>query len=391
MRILAVSPKILDESLSSTSRDASIRYLSQHADVVLIGRFRRCSEAGINRGYSVIPVRAPRVPVINMAWFLIAATHQVMVALRRDVDVILVEPASVIPAAAGRFLSHRQEKPPIHMDVRTMPVPGGGWRTLLERVFTRIALLVASRVCAGFSAISPGVAAWLAPLTHVDKRRIAIWSTGVDPCLFDPAVHGHSPPNQGGPIRILYHGAIYLSRGLGELLLAVDKAVSSGVAVDLTIVGGGPDFEALERMSMELNIQDHVKIHPPVPLAEIPSIIASHDFGVLPLPDLPCWSTSSPTKLMECMAMGVPVIATDIEAHRSVLDDDAPVVWSQSSDPTALASALACANSSAHALKLRAMNAREEFVRAHSWDAQAQVLLSALEETKRLGARLTSR
>ena len=44
------------------------------------------------------------------------------------------------------------------------------------------------------------------------------------------------------------------------------------------------------------------------------------DVGILPFPELMWWRVSCPLKLMEYLAMEKPVIVTDIEAHRHVLD-----------------------------------------------------------------------
>lgn len=382
MRILILSPKILDESLSSTSRDASMEYLSHHAEIVLIGRFRDPSSASTGRKYEVVPVGAPRVPIVNMLWFMIRGTAAVASALKRSTpDVILVEPASVVPAIAGRLCARLRTAPPIHLDVRTMPVPGGGWRSLLERAFTALTLRLACRGCSGFSAITDGVAGWMSQSMGLDPAEITIWSTGVDPVLFDPARFPSRDSTDSGTLRVIYHGAVSLSRGLGELVIAMSRISTDGHRARLTILGNGPDVDAVTTLRDKSGLRDVVTISPAVALADVPAVIAGHDIGIIPLPDLPCWSTSSPTKLMEYLAMGIPVIATEIEAHRAVLNSDGPVVWAGTGDAVQLAEAIKTAGDSLGKLTSRARAGRDDFVAAYSWNAQAALLLSALQRT----------
>jgi teichuronic acid biosynthesis glycosyltransferase TuaH len=67
-----------------------------------------------------------------------------------------------------------------------------------------------------------------------------------------------------------------------------------------------------------LGLQRAVAVVAAVPMDEVPRYLAAADVGVIPLPDDTWWQVQSPMKLFEYLAMGMTVIATDIEAHRGI-------------------------------------------------------------------------
>lgn len=379
----------MDESLSVTTNDAAVDYLARFHDVTLIARFRR-PNATSSRAYPVFPVAAPRVPVINMLWFFLRSPFLIRHLLRtQGFDVILTEPASVLPAAVGRALTPKARRTPLHLDVRTMPLETPGWRGPAERLLNAVMMRVARHSAAGFTAITPGVRAWMSDSFGIPTESIALWSTGVDPALFNPAAYDSARDveglgDQAHPVRLLYHGAMDVTRGLPELLRATAICRdSSRTPVRLTLLGTGRDAAAISRQVDELGLRDIVDILPPVPLALVPAVIAEHDLGVIPLPDLQCWRTSSPTKVMEYLAMEKPIVATDIEAHRAILGTDGPVKWATPGDPQSLANAIDAAARDLVKLTDIARASRETFVAAYSWDTQAAAFLSSVEEAAR--------
>jgi glycosyltransferase involved in cell wall biosynthesis len=187
-------------------------------------------------------------------------------------------------------------------------------------------------------------------------------------------------PTKDNPARLIYHGVMYESRGLSNLIIAVVHANREpGVYLTLTLLGDGPDLENLKRKRDELGAHDVVLFLPPVPYREVPNVIAKHHIGVVPLPDFECWRTSAPTKVQEYVAMGKPLVLTDIEAHRRTFGDQPFVVWANSDRVEDLTGALVQANAQMQALAACAVAGPRLAREVYSWDVQVAKLAQSLE------------
>jgi glycosyltransferase involved in cell wall biosynthesis len=151
-----------------------------------------------------------------------------------------------------------------------------------------------------------------------------------------------SDAHRDGPIRVLYAGTVGLAHGLGTLLDAVEeierRADSPGIAA--TIAGDGADAPAL-RARLANGGPTGVRMLGAVPAERIPPLYAAADVAVVTLRDLPIFEGALPTKLLEAMAAGRPVVlAARGEAARLVERERCGLVVPPE-DPRALADALA--------------------------------------------------
>ena len=79
-------------------------------------------------------------------------------------------------------------------------------------------------------------------------------------------------------------------------------------------------------------IDDHkisgwCKLLPPMPITEIPQMIADCDIPVMPFPNFLAWRVSSPIKLMEYLAMGKRVLVPNMEAFTEVFGNSTDLVY----------------------------------------------------------------
>lgn len=79
------------------------------------------------------------------------------------------------------------------------------------------------------------------------------------------------------------------------------------------IAGGGPYFETLKKKIAELGLNSKVKLLGWVPNREIMDLYAAGDVFIMPSEE-----EGFPRVLLECMAMGVPFVATDIGGVRDI-------------------------------------------------------------------------
>jgi glycosyltransferase involved in cell wall biosynthesis len=124
-----------------------------------------------------------------------------------------------------------------------------------------------------------------------------------------------------GLIEVLYIGSLNRVRRLDFLLRAFAQAHSMDSRLRLAFLGSGRpgDLPRLANDVRALGLEDTVRIEEPVPREAVGRRIARCDIGVSPIPPTPYYQLSSPTKLMECLGRGRPVVANDIPEQRAIL------------------------------------------------------------------------
>jgi glycosyltransferase involved in cell wall biosynthesis len=178
---------------------------------------------------------------------------------------------------------------------------------------------------------------------------------------------------------VVYAGQLYPWKGVGTLVRALPLLPD----VRLKIVGGladdDPHAAALRVLARELGVERRIDFVGFLPHARVAAVIASGAAAVVPLPDNPMARFfTSPLKLFEYMAAGVPIVASDLPALREVLADGRNGLLVPPDDPAALAAALRrLLDDPVLADRLRAQAFAD--VAAHTWAARAATVHEALE------------
>ncbi len=147
----------------------------------------------------------------------------------------------------------------------------------------------------------------------------------------------------------------------------------------LTIVGSGDQQAELEALASTTN--GVVIVKPSVPHHEVWKVLADAHIGVLPFPDQLKFRVSSPIKLFEYMAAGMPIMATHIVCHTDVVGDGKFAFWAYGSDQEAFIDVLRriwAARSSLPESGNHAVNAVDRW----TWEASTAKLAAALESLK---------
>lgn len=83
----------------------------------------------------------------------------------------------------------------------------------------------------------------------------------------------------------------------------------------MLMVGDGSGKEELEHLTMNLKMESDIIFTGEVPYSEVPKYICLADIGLSPIPPLFIYKMSSPSKMLEYMASGIPVVG-----NREILD-----------------------------------------------------------------------
>jgi len=163
---------------------------------------------------------------------------------------------------------------------------------------------------------------------------------------------------------VVYVGDVTIQRGA---LTLVDAAAAADVGPVVFVGRCDPTlrWELLERAD-RLGVQIEVKGW--LPYAEAMTIAGSANVGVSPLHDTPNYRHSLPTKTLEYLAMGTPVIATDLPGTMEVIGGLPGVRLVRAGDADDLAEALGADNT---VLAADAALGAAKIRRDHGWPDDA--------------------
>lgn len=142
----------------------------------------------------------------------------------------------------------------------------------------------------------------------VEKKQIHILPAGVDLSLFS----AKDKPFDG-TWKMIYHGRLDKHRGVLALPMLARKLLNHGINVELTLVGEGDAFSALESISA---YEKAVTVLPRKTREEISTLLHTNHIGLLPMPNTPVWSLASPLKRSEYLASGLVIFGIDHAGHR---------------------------------------------------------------------------
>ena len=168
---------------------------------------------------------------------------------------------------------------------------------------------------------------------------------------------------------ILFVGVLNGRKGEFDLIKAMQKVFSVYPDANLLIIGNGPTKEIAFKMVKKLNLEDNITFIPNVKYDEMSKYYRASDLFVLP-----SYSEGLPKVLLEAMACGTPVIASDIPAHREILKDNVTGYLFKTGDVDDLASTIVRALENVEQRKMISSNARTLVEREYSWEAVAERL-----------------
>jgi phosphatidylinositol alpha-mannosyltransferase len=163
---------------------------------------------------------------------------------------------------------------------------------------------------------------------------ITIVPNGVDLERFRPGLPRPARFDDGTP-NILFVGRFDPRKGLPELMTACDMLAREGLPFRLILAGDGRLRARLERMASGA-LRGRVHFEGRVLHDRLPCYYAAADLFCSPARG----GESFGLVLLEAMAAGVPIVATDIAGYRCVVTHDAEGILVAPRDPAALADAI---------------------------------------------------
>ena len=158
----------------------------------------------------------------------------------------------------------------------------------------------------------------------IPKEKMMAFPLGLNVKRLSPKISGiyiREKLKLNNPPTIIYVGTMEKVRGLDFLLRVLVRVKKKIQDIKLLMVGDGSDRTQLEKLSQSLGIKESVTFTGQVPRSQVPEYIAAADVGVSPIPPLPMYQVSSPTKLIEYMGMGRAAIGNNIPDQKEVINN----------------------------------------------------------------------
>jgi glycosyltransferase involved in cell wall biosynthesis len=203
----------------------------------------------------------------------------------------------------------------------------------------------------------------------IDAARILVIDNGVPVgAPVDPRPEARTP-------RILYVGLLTPRKGVVDLLDASRLLTERGVDHELWLLGGTPDEGPSAEAEVRARIGGSVRMLGTRPPEEMPSAYAAVDVFCLP-----SWWEAMPLSILEAMASGLAVVATDVgDVARAVLDGTTGFVV-PSRSPQELAKALEAVVSDPELRRNMAAAGRAHVQERFSSDVMAREVGALYEE-----------
>ena len=202
-----------------------------------------------------------------------------------------------------------------------------------EEFHARLPALGRWAVNAVFRAASAVVALGTRPRAHalatlgVERRRLHVLANAVPDAPLVERCHD-------GICRLLFLGALTERKGLAELLTALATPSVAGLAWRVDVVGDGAVDVWMERAA-RLGLSQRVRFHGWAPSETARAMLGASDVLVLP-----SRQEGLPMAILEAMAAGVAVVATDVGAVADAVIDGQTGALVPARDVNALAAAL---------------------------------------------------
>ena len=277
-----------------------------------------------------LPMTLRKYPLARLQLPVFLARHSAAIAqVARQCDLVHAHwTISGGAALAGQWMFRKPLVVTVHgSDIFQVP------RHPVGAAITRAILRRTQRITAVSDALKQATCA-----LGIDAAKIEVISNGIDLARFQPPTP--DPRRKAGQVTrtILFVGFLIKRKGVRYLIEALSllPALLSADAppYELVIVGEGPEEDALRHLVAELGLQDHVTFAGFQSQAVVSEWMQRAWTFVLP-----SLEEGQGVVLLEALASGTPVLASDVDGMREVV---APQVGMRvpPADPPALAEAL---------------------------------------------------
>jgi len=225
---------------------------------------------------------------------------------------------------------------------------------------------------------------WLEKITarSITKDRCSSFINYPDLSVFNVNL---KTDRTNGKFIMMYPGTLNWHQGLDIAVNAFAIAKEKAPNIELHIYGEGSSKAELQKQIAELQLTDKVFLRSPLPLREIASVMANADLGIVPKRNDSFGGDAFSTKILEFMALGVPVIVADTRIDKHYFDESL-VRFFKSGDEKDLARVMLDVYHN-HELNNQIASQALTFAYQHSWEMRKGDYLALIERLTQVPSR----
>jgi len=306
-------------------------------------------------------------------------------------DVIIATSPQLFVGLTGRWLGWIKRVPFV-LEVRdlwpeSITASGMGSDADLSIRMLRVLAAFLYRSCNHVVVVTPAFKQELVAKWRLRDDKISLVENGVETDLFTPDVPGDDVKRElglEGKFVVSYIGTLGLAHGLQAVMKAATELQRTFPDIQFLFVGEGADKDRLTSLVSELNLTN-VRFLLQQPRQKIPSIIRASDLCLVLLRKANVFKTVIPTKMLEFMACGRPVILGVDGQARQVIETAQAGVFIEPEDATALTLAVRQLYDDSELRQALGRNGRRHIVDHFSRREMAQVYIGVLQTVIRHG------
>jgi glycosyltransferase involved in cell wall biosynthesis len=206
------------------------------------------------------------------------------------------------------------------------------------------------------------------------EDRIRVMRCGVDTRVFHPA---NSPRTErtASQFDIVCTGTLYEVKGQTHLIEACRLLVERGVDVNCHLVGDGPWLDRLRQQASQAGLTGRVHFRGRMTRHEIAELLRASDVSAAPsVPTADGRREGIPVAIMEAMASGLPVVASDISGIPELIEHQRTGLLVPPNRPDLLADALEHLHRNTHLSRRLAEAGRQRVLREYDLHKNASAL-----------------
>ena len=206
----------------------------------------------------------------------------------------------------------------------------------------------------------------------VPAEKVTVLMNSLDERLLPVATE----PRRDGGFRIVYHGTVTPHYGVELVVRAAAKLRESVPELRVELYGDGDAIPAIVARAHELGLDGQLAVSGYLPQRDVLRAVQGGSVGVVPNLPTRLNHYALSTKLLEYVALGVPVVSADLPTIRAHFSDD-EVRFFRAGDAESLAVALAEVASDPDGAARRAVAARQRY-EAYRWSRFASTYVDLL-------------
>ena len=313
-------------------------------------RFRRMISREILEGIKVVrtwllpfPNRKAYERMLNYSSFCLSAGIAGSFLTRPDV-VVATSPQLLV-GLSGWWIA-KLKRVPLVLEVRDLwpeslaAVGVGGANSQLHRALGKIADFL-YREATHIVVVTPAFREHLIKKWRVPEDKISVVQNGVETGLFSPGDSGRlrRSLDAEGKFVVSYIGTLGLAHGLETVIAAAENLQGTDPNVQFLLVGEGADRERIQALA-ESKMLRNLRFVPQQAREKVPAYISASDACLVLLKKSDVFETVIPTKMLEFMSCGRPVILGVNGQAREILEQSRGGLCVEPENPAALCEAI---------------------------------------------------